>query len=121
MAEEDNEEEISGMDEEDLDDEELEELEQSKARRGRPRKNETISSVQKSPSPRQQHKSQDKSSKEGNPRFGVFIQPPRTGIADSETGEIVGEGDTAVLQILANILERLERIENNLGSMLGED
>lgn len=51
-------------------------------------------------------------------RFVTFNQPPRIGIADGETGEVVGEGELMIPQVLANILATLERIENVLGSMV---
>jgi hypothetical protein len=51
-------------------------------------------------------------------RYQAFFNPQRIGVADAETGEIVGEGEYAVYQVLADILERLERIENSIGSML---
>jgi len=51
-------------------------------------------------------------------RYISFAQPSRIGVADAETGEVVGEGETAIFDILANVLERLERIENTQGNML---
>lgn len=50
-------------------------------------------------------------------RYVAFVNPLRAGIADAETNEILAEGDFAVLQILANIMGRLERIENVIGSL----
>jgi len=54
------------------------------------------------------------------PRFVAFSSPERVGILDSESKEVVAEGENVVLQVLADILERLERIENNIGSMMEE-
>jgi hypothetical protein len=51
-------------------------------------------------------------------RFAVFANPQRVGIVDAETQEVIAEGDYAILQVLADILERLESIENSVGSML---
>lgn len=49
-------------------------------------------------------------------RFVVFA-PQQVAIGDAETGEVVGQGDYIIIQTLANILERLERIEDNIGSL----
>ena len=94
VEDEEIEEEYKGMDIEDLDEEEKEKLVEGEESEKEP----TI--VRK--------------------RYVVFTQPPRIGIVDSETKEIIAEGDTAMLEALANILERLERIEATLGSILGE-
>lgn len=96
-----DEEEFEGLDDDELDEDELEELEKTEKRKLAPKK-----AAKKSPEPKR--------------RFTVFSQPPRLGIADAETGEVIGEGETAILEILANILERLERMETNLGSMMEE-
>lgn len=48
-------------------------------------------------------------------RYAPFAMPERAGIVDSETGEVVGEGEMAMFTILAEILNRMERIENSLG------
>jgi len=55
-------------------------------------------------------------------RYVVFSQNPRLGIADGESGEVIAEGDVnaIVLETLASILERLERIETNIGSFVGK-
>lgn len=53
-------------------------------------------------------------------RFVPFANPPMIGIADAETNEIVAEGDLRIEQALANVLERLERIEDKIGTMQGE-
>ena len=52
-------------------------------------------------------------------RYGAFFVPARSGIADSETGEVIAEGDHGIYQALANIIESQERIENLLGSLIG--
>jgi hypothetical protein len=54
----------------------------------------------------------------GQPRFVAFSIPQRVGIADSESDEVIAEGEFSVLQAMSNIIERLERIENTLGAML---
>ncbi len=51
-------------------------------------------------------------------RYTAFSNPQRAGIADAETGEVLAEGEYGVYQALADIIERLERIENSVGSML---
>jgi hypothetical protein len=51
-------------------------------------------------------------------RFGLFVQNPRVGIADNETGDIVAEGETATLQMLAKIWGKLESIEQSIGGLL---
>ena len=51
-------------------------------------------------------------------RYGIMApQPMRLG--DTETSEIIGEGEYLVPMALANIIERLERIENSIGSIMG--
>jgi len=50
-------------------------------------------------------------------RFGV-VAPQPIRLIDVETNEVVGEGDYLVTTALADIIERLERIENSIGSML---
>ena len=51
-------------------------------------------------------------------RYGVIAaQPVR--IVDAEGQEVIGEGEYLVAQALTDIIERLERIENAIGSMLG--
>ena len=47
-------------------------------------------------------------------RYIAFANPARVGIADSETGEVVGEGETAILEILADIKCDLEIIKDRL-------
>jgi hypothetical protein len=46
----------------------------------------------------------------------VAAQPVR--IIDAEAQEVVGEGEYLIAQALTDIIERLERIENNIGSMI---
>jgi len=50
-------------------------------------------------------------------RFGV-IAPQPIRIVDTESEEVIGEGEYLIATTLTDILERLERIENNIGSML---
>ena len=52
-------------------------------------------------------------------RFGI-IAPTQLRIVDTETNELVGEGDFAVIQALTDILERLERIEVQIGAVTGQ-
>ena len=50
-------------------------------------------------------------------RYGVVpAQPVR--IVDVEGEEVLAEGEYIVAQALADIIERLERIENTIGSMV---
>ena len=49
-------------------------------------------------------------------RYTAFHQQEAHGIADVETQEVIA---TDVLEALANILARLERIETTMGDMLG--
>lgn len=48
-------------------------------------------------------------------RYSAIIQQPYEGIVDSETRELIA---TSVWDALADILERLERIENSIGSIM---
>ena len=50
-------------------------------------------------------------------RFGLIDTTPLR-IVDMESKEIVGEGEYLIAQVLTDIIERLERIENTVGSML---
>jgi len=52
------------------------------------------------------------------PRFIVFNQAQRIGIADAETGEVIAEGELLVPHILAKMMGNQELILNNLGSMI---
>jgi len=62
-------------------------------------------------------KSKPKEPVEPKRRYGVMPpQPVRLG--DVETNEIIGEGEYLIPMALADIIERLERIENSIGSML---
>lgn len=51
-------------------------------------------------------------------RFAVFAQAQRLGIVDAETQEVLAEGEYGVLEALANVLERLERMEATIGSLV---
>lgn len=53
-------------------------------------------------------------------RFAAFSNPARTGVIDVESNEPVAEGDMAIFVLLANILERLERIEKKIGDITDE-
>jgi len=61
-----------------------------------------------------------KGAKKVKKRFAVFAQAQRLGIVDAETEEVLAEGEYATLEILANILERLERMETTIGSLAAE-
>lgn len=49
-------------------------------------------------------------------RYTAFAQQAAEGIMDGETREVIA---TDIWAALANIIERLERIENNIGVMQG--
>jgi len=49
-------------------------------------------------------------------RYQGFVQQATEGVIDVETQELIA---TDVWTALANIIERLERIENSIGSMMG--
>lgn len=49
-------------------------------------------------------------------RYVAFVQQPREGVVDAETNEVVGDN---VYSILADVIERLERIESSIGSITG--
>jgi len=51
-------------------------------------------------------------------RYVAFSTPQRVGIMDAETNEVIAEGEFALLQSNADILERLERIENLIGATM---
>jgi len=59
-----------------------------------------------------------KAKEEVKRRFGI-VAPQPIRIVDTETNELVGEGDFAVIQALTDILERLERIEVQIGAITG--
>jgi hypothetical protein len=120
MDEEMEQEEMQGMSEEDLDDEDLEAMEQEEKKIGKPGKNSRNNPSMKIPSQYQGGKDKEVNPKEVE-RYVAFNQPENTGIMDSETGEVIANGPYALLQMLAVILTRLERIENNIGSMLGDE
>ncbi|GAH06420.1 unnamed protein product [marine sediment metagenome] len=90
-----------GMEEDELSEEEKELLEEEEKPEGK-----------KTPTPTKPTKPAE--------RYVMFNLPERTGIMDAETKEVIGEGESVVPQVLTNILERLERIENNLGSLMEE-
>lgn len=50
-------------------------------------------------------------------RFGIVPAQP-TRIVDVEANEVMAEGEYLIAQALADIIERLERIENTIGSMI---
>lgn len=52
--------------------------------------------------------------KEIKRRFGI-IPPQNIKVIDTESQEVLGDGDFAVIQVLTDILERLERIETSIG------
>ena len=65
--------------------------------------------------PQQMQKAQPQAPKR---RYGIVpAQPVR--IVDTEAEEVVAEGDYLIAQALADIIERLERIENTIGTMIG--
>ena len=49
-------------------------------------------------------------------RFGI-VAPQSIKIVDVETNEVIGDGEFAVIQALTDILERLERIEAQIGAI----
>lgn len=101
---EEEEEELQDDDEEDEEFDELEDIPMEPLiKRERPPK--------KIKSPRAKEKAYSKR------RFAV-IAPQPLRIIDTETNEVYGEGELSVLQILTEVLERLERLELNLGSMI---
>lgn len=51
-------------------------------------------------------------------RFAAFANPQRVGITDVETNEVVAEGEYLVPQALAELLERMERLENLIGNFV---
>jgi len=92
--------------EEDDEDDEEEEPEPPK-RRGRPKKSDEEMLAEEEPKKKPVKKTQ---------RYTAFYQQEASGIADVETNEVVA---TNVLEALANIMARLEKIELTLGNMLG--
>lgn len=91
---------------EDMDDDEDEDdlEEPSVQRRGRPKKQPLKKQV-KSPAP---------AMRAPQKRYTAFAQQAAEGIMDGETQEIIA---TDVWSALANIIERLERMENAIGVM----
>ena len=103
-------EEYKGMDKEDLEEDELEALEMKEVEEKKQEKKlkPNLRLIKKEPE------------KEITERYVAFNIPPRAGIMDSETSEIIAEGEFAIFQALAKMMTTLERIENNLGSMTTE-
>lgn len=60
---------------------------------------------------------QRQAKKEVKRRFGI-VAPQSLRIVDTETNEVVGDGEFAVIQALTDILERLERIETKIGAVI---
>lgn len=57
-----------------------------------------------------------KKEKKMQKRYGIIpAQPPR--IVDTESNEILAEGDYLIPQALSDIIERLERIESQIGNI----
>jgi|TARA_Y100000034_G_scaffold19770_1_gene22416 hypothetical protein len=111
-----DEEEPSQFDEDDTEEEFEEPLPPKKVeRRGRPRKNPSPIAKRKVPQPPQPQTNPGEVAVKR--RYGV-VPPQPIRIIDAESNEVFGEGEFAVYQVLSEILERLERIENNIGSML---
>lgn len=102
---------------EDFDDEEFDGEEEPEVERAAPIKN--MRGGPKKPSnpsrsPQNQRKTQD-APVEPQRRYAAFHSPERMGVVDVETNEVIGED---VHSLLADIIDRLERIENNLGSIM---
>lgn len=99
-----------GMDEEDLDEEEMEELKRAEKRASR------------APAPARRIRPKPKPAEPTPPpmRYSAFSIPPRAGIIDTETNEVIAEGELALLQILADVKTQLERIETAIGNLMGE-
>lgn len=106
-------EDYKGMDKEELEDDELEALEMEEEEEEKQEK-------KLKPKLRLQKEIKKEPEKEVTERYVAFNVPPRVGIMDSETNEIIAEGEFAVFQTLAKMMTTLERIENNLGSMTTE-
>jgi hypothetical protein len=92
-----------GMDLEELDEDELEMLEEE----------EEDEKPKKKVAPKKK-----KVVKKPKIRYAAFQIPARTGIADTETGEAIAEGEFWIQTAIANIIERLERIEYKLGRIM---
>lgn len=96
-----------GMDEEELDEDEREKvIDESKLRLNR---------IKPLKQPIQQIPKQPIKPKK---RYAVFNTPANVGIGDTETGQVVVDGDLGIFQALAEILEKLERIEYKIGNIL---
>lgn len=61
--------------------------------------------------------SKDESENPIKRRYAI-VAPQPIRIIDAEAEEVIGEGDYAVLQALTDVIERLERIENTIGSLV---
>ena len=102
-----------------LDDDDLEVEEEKKIIRGKPTAKKVAPKTAQSPQTTQVKKPVAKEAPiQMKKRFVAFLNPQQVGIMDAETQEVVGEGEYALLQCMANVIERLERIENQLGSMM---
>lgn len=66
--------------------------------------------------PKVKSKKQQTTPKQQKMRFGI-VAPESMKLIDIESKEVIGEGEYIIVQALANILERLERIEAKLGVM----
>lgn len=56
--------------------------------------------------------------KDKQPRYSAFKVPESMGIVDVETNEVVASGEIAILQALADIIQRLENIERQIGEIV---
>lgn len=94
-----------------------EELEQEEERRsrGRPRKLPPPPQLPPMPTPKRKLPAPPRQQQPPQLRYTGFVQQAAEGIMDSETNEVLA---TDMWTALANIIERLERIETSLGSML---
>lgn len=104
-------------DEEMFDEEELEETPKAKPLPPLQRKGEMPSGLKAYQEKRRQAQApQPQAPAEPKRRYGIVpAQPIR--IVDVEGQEVVAEGEYLIAQALADIIERLERIENTIGSM----
>lgn len=67
--------------------------------------------VQRTPSPTREEAPQPKLTN----RYVAFVQHQKEGVIDAESKEVVAE---TIWEALANIIERLERIENTIGGIM---
>lgn len=89
-----------GMDPEDLDEDEFEELEEEE----KPRRTLKKKGVKKKPVQ----------------RYMAFNVPQRVGVADSETNEILAEGEMGIYEMLAKIYSKQEKLELQIGQIMEE-